>query len=484
MSRPVLGIPYAGNPVGLTMISVIITFMRYVVSIAVLFFCLSCGEQKKAELTKEEVKNEFTLMTLDPGHFHAALVQKKMYPQVNSNIHVFAPEGPEVQDFLAKIAQYNNREEEPTAWKVTTHFGDDYQNQMLAKKPGNVMVVAGKNSKKIDYILAAVQAGLNVYADKPLVINPEGYEKLKKAFAVAKENGVLIYDIMTERFEATTMMQKQFSLLPAVFGQLVNGTPERPAISKESVHHFFKYVSGKALVRPPWFFDVNEEGEGIVDVTTHLVDLVQWEAFPNQIISSSDIEMLTAKRWATVLTPTEFEKVTGLSHYPDYLEKDVAGDKLQVYSNGEMVYTIKGKHAKVSVLWNFEAPEGTGDTHYSIMRGTKANLIIKQGAAENYKPVLYVEAVDGNDIAEALLAAMDADIQDLFLGTTAVKISEKMWQINIPEKFKIGHEAHFGQVTENYLAYLDNNALPTWEEPNMITKYYTTMEAYKMAKAE
>lgn len=101
------------------------------------------------------------------------------------------------------------------------------------------MIVAGKNSKKIDYVLAAVKAGLNVYADKPLVINPDGFEKLKEAFKVAKENNVLIYDIMTERFESTTMMQKLLSTIPTVFGELVDGSPEEPAISKESVHHFF-----------------------------------------------------------------------------------------------------------------------------------------------------------------------------------------------------------------------------------------------------
>ena len=30
------------------------------------------------------------LITLDPGHFHAALVQKTMYPQVDPNVYVYA----------------------------------------------------------------------------------------------------------------------------------------------------------------------------------------------------------------------------------------------------------------------------------------------------------------------------------------------------------------------------------------------------------
>lgn len=71
-------------------------------------------------------------------------------------------------------------------------------------------------------------------------------------------------------------------------------------------------------------------------------------------------------------------------------------DGLNVFSNGEMVYRIKGKHAKVSVIWNYQAPEGTGDTHYSMMRGTKCNLIIQQGLEENFKPVLYIESNESN----------------------------------------------------------------------------------------
>jgi predicted dehydrogenase len=423
-------------------------------------------------------------MVLDPGHFHAALVQKTMYPQVDSTIYLYAPEGPEVQDFLGKIESYNTQEEAPTQWRIEKNFTDDYLNKMIADKPGNVMVVAGKNSKKIDYVLEAVKAGLNVYADKPLIINTEGFEKLKKAFEIAKKNNVLIYDIMTERFESTTMMQKLFSTLPSVFGELVEGTIEEPAISKESVHHFFKHVSGSPLVRPAWFFDVNEEGDGIVDVTTHLVDMVQWEAFPDQIIDSTDIEMLKAKRWPTVLTLEEFTKVTKKEAYPEYLQKDLVDGKLHTFSNGEMNYTIKGKHAKVSVLWNYEAPEGTSDTHYSIMRGTKSDLIIKQGTAENFKSVLYIESKGDSDFESNLNLVVANEIAKGFLGTTVEKMGGSTWKINIPEKFKIGHEAHFAQVTENYLNFLEAGKLPDWEIPNMITKYYTTIAAYKMAKQD
>ena len=46
--------------------------------------------------------------------------------------------------------------------------------------------------------------------------------------------------------------------------------------------------------------------------------------------------MLSARRWPTELTPEQFEHVTGLDTYPDYLASDVGPDSvLRVYANGE-----------------------------------------------------------------------------------------------------------------------------------------------------
>ena len=145
-----------------------------------------------------------------------------------------------------------------------------------------------------------------------------------------------------------------------------------------------------------------------------------------------------------------------------------------------MNYTIKGKHAKVSVIWNYTAPEGTGDTHQSIMRGTKSDLIIKQGADENFKPTLYINSKDNKGF-ESKLNLSISELQVEFPGIKAEKISDKVWKILVPDLLKIGHEAHFGQVTNNFLKYFKKGKLPDWEIPNMKAKYYTTIEAYKLA---
>jgi len=152
---------------------------KYFYWIAIATFIMGCSPK--------EDNSKVKLMTLDPGHFHAALIQKTSYKDIDTTVDVYAPEGSEVKDFLNKIEGYNSRSENPTNWTVKTHFSEDYLEKMIAEKPGNVMVVSGKNSKKIDYILAAVNAGLNVYADKPLVVNQQGFEKLKKVFKIAAE---------------------------------------------------------------------------------------------------------------------------------------------------------------------------------------------------------------------------------------------------------------------------------------------------------
>jgi len=56
---------------------------------------------------------------------------------------------------------------------------------MLAEKKGNVVVISGKNALKTDYIYESVRAGFHVMADKPMVITPEKFPLLVKAFETA-----------------------------------------------------------------------------------------------------------------------------------------------------------------------------------------------------------------------------------------------------------------------------------------------------------
>ncbi|MES2378867.1 MAG: putative oxidoreductase C-terminal domain-containing protein [Bacteroidota bacterium] len=428
-------------------------------------------------------QNQYKLVVLEPGHFHAALVQKSMYPQINPDVHVYAPQGPELNAHLALIDGYNKRSADPTHWNEILYTGSNYFDKMLSDKSGNLLVLSGNNKNKTDYILQSVKAGFNVLADKPMAIDEKGFDKLKEAFTTAAKNKVLVYDIMTERYDVTNIIQRELMEMPEIFGQLQKGTAKDPAVIKESTHHFFKSVSGKPLIRPAWYFDVEQEGDGIVDVTTHLVDLVKWTCFPQKVIDyKKDITVTSAKRWPTTLSSAQFAKVTQLNKYPDYLKKDVKDDKLQVYANGEMNYTLNGVAVKITAIWNFEAPVGGGDTYYSLIKGNKCDLVIRQGAAENYNTVLYVEPKGDREqfkkLLENAIDKLSAQYPGLSLANT-----EKGWKVAIPEHYNIGHEAQFAEVTRQYLQYLQQGKMPDWEVSDMISKYYTTVSSLEKAKA-
>jgi predicted dehydrogenase len=437
-----------------------------------------------AALATSAATNEVLLITLDPGHFHAGLVQKFMYPQVSPVVHVYAPAGPDLEEHLKRIESFNHRADQPTHWEEKVYTGPDFLERMLKEKAGNVVVLAGNNAHKTEYIYESVSAGFNVLADKPMAITPPDFELLRKSFRTAAANKVLLCDIMTERFEITSILQRALVGMPELFGTLQKGTPEQPAVVIESVHHFFKEVAGKPLIRPAWFYDSRQQGESIPDVGTHLVDIIQWICFPDQALDwRSDVKVLDARRWSTKLTPAQFKRSTGMDHYPDYFKNDTNPDgTLNVWANGEVAYTLRGIHAKVSALWKFEAPPGAGDTHYAMIRGTRCNLLIKQGAEQNYKPALYVQNTSPAAAAhfEQTLGSAVRKLNATWPGLE-VKPSGGYFEIVIPDKYRVGHEQHFAQVTEQFLRYLASGNMPAWEVPNMLTKYYTTTEAYRLS---
>ena len=428
------------------------------------------------------ISQPIKLITVDPGHFHAALVQKSMYPEINPNVHVYAKEGTDLQLHLDRVSSFNNRKDNPTQWEEKVYTGEDFFQKMLREKKGNLVILAGNNQLKTDYILSAVKNGLNILSDKPMAIDQAGFEKLKDAFETAKKNKVQLYDIMTERFEITTQLQRAFSMDSTVFGQLDKGSPTDPAVTKISVHHFYKFVSGNVLTRPTWYFDDQQQGAGIVDVTTHLVDLIQWGCFPEKIINyKKDIQLLNAKEWRTSVTPEEFKTVTKSKEIPSFLQPTIdPKGNIQVNSNGEFTFTINDIHAKVAVTWNYKATDGAGDTHYSLMRGSKASLIIKQGKEENYKPTLYIEQSDNDPAFEEKIKSTLERINKQFPGIDLLK-NNTGWQIIVPEKYNDGHEAHFAQVMKKYIEYLNQKNMPDWEIPNMLSKYYITTQAKTLA---
>jgi predicted dehydrogenase len=423
------------------------------------------------------------LMTLEPGHFHAALIQKEMYPDVATRVDVFAPLGSDLLEHLKRIAAFNSRREHPTAWEQEVHTGPDSLERMLRERPGNVVVLSGRNSSKIDRIVRSVQGGLHVLADKPWILKAGDFSKLESALADADAKGVVAYDIMTERFEITSLLQRALVNDPATFGTIVEGTEREPGVYMESVHYLMKTVAGAPLIRPAWFFDSSEQGEGLNDVGTHLVDLVQWTLFPEESIDyRSDVRVVAAQRWPTLVDEAGFRKVTGEPGFPQALAPAVRNGRLEYYCNTLVSYALRGVHTKLNVAWDWEAAPGAGDTHFACYRGTRARVEVRQRRSDGFRPELYV-VPDSADLRPAVLSAVGAKIRALQGEYPGVAVDDRGAEIHvsIPDRFRVGHEAHFAEVTKNFLGYLqDRSALPAWERPNMLAKYYVTTKGTEL----
>jgi len=427
---------------------------------------------------------EVKLITLDPGHFHAALVQKESYPGVARRVHVYAPLGPDLFAHLGRIAGFNQRRDHPTEWELEIHAGPDFLARLLAERPGNVVVLSGRNRHKIDYLQAAVEAGLHVLADKPWIISATDRLRLEAVINTAEAKGLIAYDIMTERYEITSILQRELVNNADIFGSVVPGTLDEPGVFLESVHHLMKSVAGVPLRRPAWFFDTTQQGEGLTDVGTHLVDLVPWMLFPNQALDHRrDLQVQQGRRWPTTLSREDFRRVTGESDFPDYLTAHTRNGQLDYFCNTAVSYRLRGIQVKLNILWEYESAAGGGDTHLAVFRGSRARVEVRQGQEQNFRPELYVvpnEAAERDGVAAALrnrVVGLNGDYPGLGVADEGERL-----RVTVPDRYRVGHEAHFGEVARQFLHFLEHPAtLPAWEKPNLLAKYFVTTEGVRLS---
>lgn len=430
---------------------------------------------------------EIRIVTLDPGHFHAALFQKEMLPGLSPRAGLYAPLGSDLTAHLNRVVRFNQRLENPTHWEIEMYAGADFWERMLRETPGNVVVLSGRNRGKIERIGALAGRGFHVLADKPWIIEPADFDRLEAALNTAAEQRVAAYDTMTQRYEITCLLLRELVNTPAVFGAPLTGSEAEPAVRMHSTHALFKEVAGVPSLRPAWFFDIQQQGEGLADVGTHLVDLAPWILFPDQAIDyRKEIQVLRGARWATALTPAEFQRVTGEPAFPAFLANSVKDGRLEYYANNRVHYTLRGVHCRLEVQWNFAAPAGAPDLFQACFLGTKARVELRQDETDRYRPEIDVAANRPEDQAgvRAALEQKLASLQTRYPGLGLTARSSRLGVV-IPERYRIGHEAHFALLTRQYLEYVRNpSSLPSWERANMLAKYYVTTRGIELARAE
>jgi len=404
-------------------------------------------------------------VTIDPAHFHAALVHKQMLPGVDRCVHVYAPPGPDVEMHLQRMQAFAGRSDNPTHWDVRATVAPDFMQRFLHEKPGNVVVLAGRNRTKIDTMLQCVEAGYHVLADKPWIIRREDFPKVERLLALAAEKQRIVFDMMTERFEITSILQREIVRNRMLFGTIRPGAGEQPAVRMESVHALKKMVSGQPLRRPVSFFNIHEQGDALADVGTHLVDLVQWIISPDEPVRVSDVDIVHCERWPTKITPQDFEAITGSTALPGFLDRDAEGNLLYP-GNNRIVYRLRGVPVELITRWDVVCPEG--DTHFATFIGPKATIEICQAGGP---PQVFLRAGESK---------RTPDVSFVLRKFPGVKLvpDGKEFRFVIPDALRTGHEAHFQEVTAQFLQHLESSTrLPEWEVSGLLAKYWTTAAA-------
>jgi predicted dehydrogenase len=321
---------------------------------------------------------------------------------------------------------------------------------------------------------------MHVLANKPLIIRPGDRPRLQAALDLAARRGLVVHDIMTGRFDITSILLGALRRDAAVFGEPVAGTPSEPGVAITSVHHLLKQVAGVPNPRPAWYFDVHEQGEALADIGTHLVDLTHRTLFPDTALDpGADIRLHAPRRKVSL---AQFHQVTGEARWPDGLGAAVTGDRLDYATNGRLDYAVRGVHVRLEAVWNWQAPPGGNDTHHAVFRGSRARLELRQGATDGERRDLVV--VPDSSLRAEVGAALERHIaarQRDYPGVGLERLGAE-WRIAIPDRYRVGHEANFLELGQRFLQYVVQPAsVPAWQKPNMLTKYFVTTEAVALA---
>lgn len=412
---------------------------------------------------------------ISPGHFHAALVLKEGIENVDRDINVYSPANEDLAKFLNSVASFNCRAENPTDWHCNVDSSENFLADIKPGAPTDIMVLAGNNRKKTDNILLAVKKGYNVLADKPMAIDLVGCANLVDAYVAASSSRRQIYELMTERYDILNIIVRQIVNDPELFGTLVTDGSE--AVTMSSVHHFCKMVAGSPVTRPAWYYDVRQQGEGIADVTTHLIDLVLWQCRPDEPVAVERANVLEASHCPTLISRSEYELSTGFANFPGYLADYVVNDTLRVMSNGSLTFSLDDFKVKMDVRWNFLSND-SGDTFEACYKGSKADVLLIQDGTTDYVKELFICLKNAGVSEDALVSRL----KERFPFVSAESVENGKIHLVVPMENRTSHEEHFKMVVDQFLKYVrGEEKMPEWERENTLTKYYLTTVAVMKA---
>ena len=402
-----------------------------------------------------------TISVYDPGHFHAALLFFRGNRRVDRTVHLYAPPGPDVEKFINLIDGFNGREEEPTDWRLECHIGGDALDAMIADRRGRIIILAGRNGPRLALMHRLHDEGFHVLADKPWLTDSAALPHLDAITGAPP----LAIDIMTGRHSAFAGMRNAIINTASVFGALGDGT-DQPALEFTSRHHLLKIVGGQPLQRPAWFYNVNVQGDGLVDIQSHYVDQAQWIiAGRHRFDSDRDWEVVNAERWTTPVPLDLFRESTGETAFPDYLSHAVEGGQLHLACNGRIEYRLRGVRVRQHCEWGLREAGGGGDIHGFTARGENAELTVQHGPETGFQAEMRLRLRSDH--------ALDTALGQWRAGYPGLEItpSNGGYILRLAPAAEVGHDGQFPLMLNQFLDLVEADAWPADLAARIRTRY-------------
>ena len=429
------------------------------------------------------VQRLIRFMMLAPGHFHAALVHKQPVLGVHPRVYVYGPLDDDTFQQLEWIRQFNSRPIDPTKWEVQFIGGPGYLERFQQQTPGNTVLLAGRNSQKIDLMKVAIEQNVDLLVDKPWIVHASDFTKLLDLYSGMDLRDVIAWDMMTERFDPLTQIQRELMRDPDIFGSALIGTPDHPTLTLESVHCMSKIVAGKPMRRPVWWFNPAIAGTALTDVGTHLADLAMWLLFPDMPIDyRRDIQIGNATAWPTMLEESQFEDLAGVPAFPTELKPYLQGRTLHYPGNGSVDYTLRGAHVRLTVIWEYEETEDSGELHEASALGNKSRITVRN-TRKQQQLTIKPSKPKHRQVLYSALSRRCQNWQGQYPGLSVHDLGE-VFELRLPSQLRGNHEAHFLSVVREFMTYFNNTRrVPSWERSNLLAKYWLTTQADLISQA-
>jgi hypothetical protein len=217
-----------------------------------------------------------------------------------------------------------------------------------------------------------------------------------------------------------------------------------------------------------------------VDVQSHLTDQAQWLVDADHCYDfRRDVVLEDARLYATPVPPDLFRDSTGANDYPPELARWVHNGVLHYLCNSEIRYRLRGVSVRQVADWGQREPEGGGDLHGAVVRGSRSVLEVEHGAHTGFVPQVYLTPRAGIDLEPALRDAVDA-WRDEFPGL-AVEAAGRRWRFMTPHDLHTTHESHFAKELARFLDCLDAGSWPADLQPRIRTRHRILAEACGLA---